>query len=179
MNVWMLGFICRRGTWVASGSWWYNGQYLGVCLEQSCECVRDLSCLPGLVQLQFSVSTMQHQNHKYHMAALKGSSRRLNKKRKICNCFIHCDYSDKNLSGDAVSFCMSALWMSTAVLWIWGFSLKIPLFLIRLEKIKMMMILGFGKNVGEHALSPSAASNINWSDRWHFSLKLKICKIFI
>lgn len=28
-------------------------------------------CLPGLIQLQFSVSTLQHRNHQYYMAASK------------------------------------------------------------------------------------------------------------
>lgn len=58
------------------------GQCSEVCLEQCCRCLRDAHILlssQAIQTLQFSVSTMQHYNLKYHMVISKESSSRLNK----------------------------------------------------------------------------------------------------
>lgn len=113
----------QDGFWVPgedTGVPWEGGQCSEVSLEQVCECLRNLSffpsycailskpCLPGLVQLQFSVGATQHRNRKDHMAASKGSFSRLNKNGKTYNC-LHGDYSDTNLPGDPIRLCMSTL----------------------------------------------------------------------
>lgn len=84
-------------------------------------------------------------------------------------------YRDRNLSRDMVGLCMSTI-DGPAVVSIGCFKLRTSLFLIRLEKMKMLMVPGMGKDVGERALSHCAARSVNWHSFRGFPLKLKWCK---